>query len=162
MTILEFRERGHEPVDADAANTRWPKDRRAAMAIFWVRHGQLMRYFLIGATASALDVALFLVLFNLVGTSAILAHSISVPVSVLFSFVTNARHNFRVSDYIALRLAAFVFVCTLGYLAGYGVIAAAAKLGIGENAGKIASLPVVFVIQYLLNSRITFRAVSAA
>lgn len=129
----------------------------ATLSEAYRRHETLVKYFLIGGTASALDVALFLVLFNLVGLSPLMAHSISVPSSVLFSFVTNARHNFRTNDYMALRLVSFALVCTLGYFAGYGVIATAAAAGLGENAGKIASLPVVFVIQYLLNSRITFR-----
>lgn len=125
------------------------------------RHHHLVKYLLIGGTASAIDVALFLVLFNLVGTSALVAHSISVPTSVLFSFFVNARHNFRTSDLMALRLFSFVVVCLIGYLAGYGIIAAAAAAGLGENVGKILSLPVVFLIQYGLNSRITFRRVAA-
>jgi len=120
-------------------------------------HQRLIKYFLIGVTASAIDVCLFLILFNLVGTSAIVAHSISVPVSVLFSFFTNARHNFKTTDHTALRLLSFAVVCTIGYAAGYAVIAAVAASGASENIGKIASLPVVFVIQYVLNSRITFR-----
>jgi putative flippase GtrA len=125
------------------------------------RHHHLVKYLLIGGTASAIDVVLFLILFNLVGTSALVAHSISVPTSVLFSFFVNARHNFRTSDHMALRLLSFATVCLIGYLAGYAVIAAAAGAGLGENVGKILSLPVVFLIQYLLNSRITFRRVAA-
>lgn len=121
-------------------------------------HQRLIKYFLIGVTASAIDVILFLILFNLVGTSTIVAHSISVPVSVLFSFFTNARHNFKTTDHTGLRLMSFVMVCTIGYAAGYAVIVAVANAGLSENIGKIASLPVVFVIQYILNSRITFRA----
>jgi putative flippase GtrA len=118
---------------------------------------QVLRYLLIGGAASALDVVLFLILFNLVGTSALVAHSISVPSSVLFSFLTNARHNFRTNDLMALRLLSFATVCTLGYATGFAVIRSAAELGLGANIGKFASLPVVFIIQYLLNSRITFR-----
>lgn len=121
------------------------------------RHSHLLKYLLIGGTASAIDVALFLVLFNFVGTSALVAHSISVPVSVLFSFFVNARHNFRTNDYMVLRLISFVVVCTIGYAAGYLVIAGAAQFGAGENLGKILSLPVVFIIQFVLNSKITFR-----
>ena len=127
---------------------------------FFDTHQRLIRYILIGATASAIDVILFLVLFNVVQTSAIVAHSISVPVSVLFSFFTNARHNFKVADHTALRLLSFVVVCTIGYAAGYAVIVAVVAFGFSENIGKIASLPVVFVIQYALNSRITFRTLA--
>ncbi len=127
-----------------------------------VKHHHLLKYLIIGATASAIDVVLFFILFNFVGTSELVAHSISVPTSVLFSFVVNARHNFRTTDHTGLRLLSFIIVCTIGYLAGYGVILAVqAPFGdpaLGANVGKIASLPVVFVIQYILNSRITFRS----
>lgn len=128
------------------------------MRVHFDTHQQLIKYLLIGVSASAIDVILFLVLFNLVGTSTLVAHSVSVPTAVLFSFVVNARHNFKTTDHMALRLFSFVVVCTVGYAAGYAVIVAVANVGLSENIGKIVSLPVVFVIQYILNSRITFRA----
>jgi len=121
------------------------------------RHHHLLKYFLIGGLASAIDVLLFMALFNLFGTSALFAHSISVPTSVVFSFLVNARHNFKTNDHMLLRLCSFVVVCALGYLVGYGVILAATSTGFSANIGKLESLPVVFVVQYLLNSRITFR-----
>jgi putative flippase GtrA len=76
---------------------------------------------------------------------------------VLFSFTVNARHNFHTSDYIMLRLLSFVAVCVIGYLTGLGMIRLNESIGLGANIGKMASLPAVFLIQYTLNSRITFR-----
>ena len=130
-----------------------------------VKHEQLIKYFLIGATASAIDVILFFILFNFVGTSELVAHSISVPTAVVFSFVVNARHNFKTNDYPVLRFISFCVVCIIGYAAGYAVIVAVQQFFsdpiLGGNVGKIASLPVVFIIQYVLNSRITFRKSAA-
>lgn len=126
-----------------------------------VRYHHLVRYLLIGGMASAIDVLLFMALYNLVGTSTLTAHSISVPVSVLVSFFVNARHNFRTDDHMALRLFSFAAVCGLGYLVGFGVIRAATEVGLGANLGKILSLPAVFVVQFILNSRITFRKAAA-
>ena len=120
------------------------------------RHQHLIKYLLIGGTASAIDVILFMLIYNLGHTSELVAHSISVPVSVLFSFVVNARHNFKTVDHVALRLLSFVVVCTIGYLSGFGVIELCRQQGLDPNIGKIISLPVVFAIQYVLNSRITF------
>lgn len=125
------------------------------------RYHHLARYLLIGGMASAIDVLLFMGLYNGLGTSTLLAHSMSVPVSVLVSFFVNARHNFHTDDHMALRLLSFVAVCALGYLVGFGVIDAATRAGIGPNLGKIASLPVVFAVQFILNSRITFRKAAA-
>jgi putative flippase GtrA len=116
----------------------------------------LVKYFLIGATASAIDVALFMVLFNVAHTTPLMAHSISVPTSVLFSFTVNARHNFHATDHIVLRLISFAVVAGIGYAVGYGIIELSRSVGLGANLGKILSLPVVFALQYLLNSRITF------
>jgi len=121
------------------------------------QHEQALKYLFIGGTASAIDVALFMILFNFAGLTEWQSHSISVPTSVLFSFVINARHNFKISDHMWLRLFSFGVVCLIGFLAGYGVIEAGRSFGVNPNIGKIASLPVVFVIQFLLNSRITFR-----
>ncbi len=125
----------------------------------------LLKYVLIGATASAIDVILFFVLFNFAQTSELVAHSVSVPTAVVFSFIVNARHNFKTNDYALLRFLSFCVVCVIGYFVGYGVIKAVQALFsdpvMGANIGKIASLPVVFIIQYILNSRITFRKVAA-
>lgn len=132
----------------------------ALLSDAYVRHQRLVKYLLIGATASAIDVALFMILLMGFGTTPLFAHSISVPTAVLFSFAVNARHNFRVSDHIALRLLSFILVCVVGYLAGFGVIMVAVWAGASAAVGKVLSLPVVFVVQYLLNSRITFRGSS--
>jgi len=116
-----------------------------------------VKYFLIGITASSIDVGLFMVLFNVAHATPLMAHSISVPTSVLFSFTVNVRHNFHTSDHIVLRLISFAVVAAIGYAVGYGMIELCQSVGLGANVGKILSLPVVFVLQYLLNSRVTFR-----
>ncbi|MES0826906.1 GtrA family protein [Ruegeria sp. SCP11] len=146
----------HDPDASSCTENQSLKDR---VMVLMKRHETLVKYFIIGCTASAIDVLLFLILYNAVGTTALVAHSISVPTSVLFSFFVNTRHNFKTNDYLGLRLASFIVVCGIGYVTGYGVIYAAQVVGLDANAGKILSLPVVFVVQYLLNSRITFRKV---
>lgn len=122
------------------------------------RHQHLIKYFLIGGTASAIDVGLFLALFNLADTSVIVAHTVSVSTAILFSFFVNARHNFHTGDRLALRLFSFVMVCGLGFVLGYLITIGVASV-LDANIGKIVSLPFVFIFQYVLNSRITFRKV---
>lgn len=129
---------------------------------FYDKYRHLLNYLVIGGAASAIDVLVFMFLFNVLGTSALLAHSIAVPLSVIFSFTVNARHNFKTHDYLLARLASFVIVCTIGYLVGYGIIVLVASWGFGENIGKIASLPFVFIVQFILNSTITFRQSKAS
>lgn len=126
------------------------------------QHQQFLRYLIIGASASALDVILFFLLYNFVGLTELLSQVISVSAAVILSFVTNARHNFKVNDRMALRLTSFVVVCAVGGLLGYFVILGAMSAGLDANIGKLLSLPVVFITQYVLNSRITFRRKTAA
>lgn len=120
------------------------------------RYQHFLKYLIIGASASATDVLLFMFLFNGLHTDAIVAHSVSVPTSVLLSFTINARQNFRTTDRIALRLMSFAAVAAVGYFAGLAVIGFFQAQGVSPNLGKLASLPVVFALQYVLNSRITF------
>lgn len=126
-----------------------------------IKHQVLLRYFLIGATASAIDLILFFVLFNFMNTSELVAHSVSVPTAVVFSFLVNARHNFKTTDHAVLRFISFCIVCTIGYGVGFGVILLTQSVmgppDLAANIGKILSLPVVFIVQFILNSRITFR-----
>lgn len=126
---------------------------------FLGEHPHLIKYIVIGGAASAIDVGLFLFIYNVLETSILVAHSISVPVSVLFSFSVNARHNFRTDDYLLARLASFVVVCAIGYGVGYAITAGVASLAFDGNVGKVISLPFVFALQYLLNSQVTFRKV---
>jgi putative flippase GtrA len=125
------------------------------------RHQTLVRYGLIGGAAAIIDLGLFFVLFTLAGSSELLAHTVSVASAVVFSFTLNARHNFKTTDHTALRFMSFVLACFIGFLAGYGIILTVAggfeDAVLGGNIGKLVSLPVVFVLQYILNSRITFR-----
>jgi dolichol-phosphate mannosyltransferase len=124
--------------------------------------GHFVKYFIIGVTASSIDVGLFMVLYNVAHTTPLMAHSISVPTSVLFSFTVNARHNFHTADHIVLRLISFAVVAAIGYAVGYGMIELCRSVGLGANVGKLLSLPVVFVLQYLLNSRVTFHKKTSA
>lgn len=128
-------------------------------------HQQLVKYVLIGGTASMIDLVLFFVLFNFAHTSELVAHSVSVPTAVVFSFLVNARHNFKTVDHSALRFLSFCIVCTIGYFIGYCVILATQSVlesqALAANVGKILSLPIVFVVQFILNSRITFRKTAA-
>lgn len=131
-----------------------------------VQHQILLRYGLIGGAAALIDVGLFVALFTFGGTTELVAHSLSVSAAVLFSFTLNARHNFKTTDRTALRFVSFVIVCLIGFLVGYGIImlvsAGMADPIRGGNIGKLVSLPVVFILQYVLNSLITFRSGQAS
>ena len=130
----------------------------ASRLIGSIRSNRLLMYALIGGVASAIDVGLFVLLHEALGAPALVAHSVSIPVSALYSFGCNAFFNFGTTDRLARRAASFGVVVALGYLLGAGVIAATEALTpFGGTAGKLLSLPLVFAFQFVLNSRVSFR-----
>ena len=115
-------------------------------------------YFLIGAFASTIDTGVFSVIHELTGLNVLIAHSISVPLAAITSFTLNLRYNFKKSDNVFYRLLSFLLIVILGYLLGGAIIAYSNfYLSINGSISKIISLPFVALLQYYLNSRISFR-----
>lgn len=129
-----------------------------ALARDWLFESRLGLYLLIGGTASAIDVGVFVYLYEIAGFSAIASHSVSIPLSAIFSFTLNAVFNFKKTDLIFLRFISFSVVVFLGYLLGALIIWFVEDvLFLGGTAGKIVSLPFVFFFQFYLNSKVSFR-----
>ncbi len=119
----------------------------------------LILYFFIGVSASLVDVVGFFLLFNLYGVPAVVATAVSVSLATIYSFVLNAKFNFKVNDRLGMRLAFFSLVSGAGLLLSTLVLYIVHGMyGIDGNIVKIASLPVVFVIQFLLNKHISFQS----
>lgn len=121
------------------------------------RHRNLILYAGIGGTASALDLGLFTLLFLVFDWPALASHAVSVPVAVVYSFTLNATLNFRTTDQILARLTSFAVVSGVGFAVGAMVIwGLEGGVGVSGLVAKVVSLPLVFAVQYLLNSRVTF------
>lgn len=119
----------------------------------------LVLYFFIGASASLVDVVGFFTLFNLYGIPAVVATAVSVSLATVYSFVLNAKFNFKVNDRIGMRLVLFSLVSGAGLLFSALALYVAHDLyGIDGNIVKIASLPAVFALQFLLNKHISFKS----
>jgi len=117
-----------------------------------------VNYVLIGIIASSIDVILFWLFFDIFQEDVSFANAISVSFSALFSFTVNSLYNFKKSDKVFLRLLSFIMVITVGYFAGlYLILFLINSVGIEAVVSKLISLPVVFLIQYFLNSSISFR-----
>lgn len=120
----------------------------------------LVRYVLIGGTAFLLDVGLFTVLHLGAAVDPLVANTVAVFVSMLFSFSLNAFANFKVRDRLLTRFVSFVVVCGIGYLLSMGILwLLISVFGIHPVAAKLVSLPVVLVVQFLANKHVTFGSV---
>ena len=115
-------------------------------------------YLLIGGVAVGIDVGLFILLHEVFDFGSIVSHSISVAVSSVYSFVFNAWLNFKKTDKLVFRALSFAAVVFLGYLLGAAIVYCVdAWTPLGASVGKVLSLPFVVVLQFTLNSKISFQ-----
>ncbi|SVE30590.1 uncharacterized protein METZ01_LOCUS483444, partial [marine metagenome] len=114
-------------------------------------------YFVIGLIAASIDILVFIFLHEYLLLPALICHSISIPISAVFSFICNAFLNFKKTDFLFYRFLSFLIIVATGYLLGAVIILIAESLNFGGTMGKLISLPFVFFLQYFLNSRISFR-----
>jgi len=114
-------------------------------------------YFIIGLMAASIDILVFIFLHEYISLPALICHSVSIPISAVFSFICNAFFNFKKTDFLFYRFLSFLVIVATGYLLGAVIILIAEFLNFSGTIGKLISLPFVFFLQYFLNSRISFR-----
>lgn len=129
------------------------------MKSLFEKHRTLVQYFFIGISAAGLDFILYVFLFNALGWSAWVSTSVSISVATVYAFTLNMFYNFRLSDQILVRLISYSFVSGVGLLISTAALYEFTDVaGYDGNLVKALTLPVIFLVQYLLNKHITFRA----
>lgn len=122
-----------------------------------IAESKFLAYILIGACAASLDVGIFIFLHESINIKPLICHSISVPISAIFSFTVNAYLNFKKTDLLLYRFVSFSLVIGVGYLLGFLIIFVFDNvLQFGGTIGKLISLPFVATLQFYLNSKTTF------
>jgi len=123
-----------------------------------INTSQLIKYFLIGCTASAVDVTVFFLMSSVLHFGILFANAISILSSGTFSFILNAIFNFYKTDNLIYRGVKFSIVIFIGYLASSAIIYGLyLLLNLNETISKVITLPIVFVLQYHLNSKYSFK-----
>jgi putative flippase GtrA len=125
---------------------------------FLFQKKQFLLYCLIGGSGTAVTCLLYALLVQNGGQTVQVANAIGYSAGTLLSFVLNAWFNFRVSDRIAQRLAAFFGVAFLGWLASAGLL----YILVGQwhwNAlyAYVVVILAVVLLQYNLNRMFSFR-----
>lgn len=111
----------------------------------------------IGGVAFFVDAGLFAALHVAAGLNVILANVISTSTAVVLSFTANTMITFKVTDRLVRRFAGFVGVSGCGFLISTGLLwVFVMRLGAPAVIIKIGSVPVVFLVQFMLNSHVTF------
>ena len=123
-----------------------------------IAKNKFVTYLFIGGFAASIDVGIFIFLHEFINIKSLISHSVSVPISAIFSFSANAYLNFKKSDLLFYRFVSFSTVIGIGYLLGILIIFIIDNvLQLGGTIGKLVSLPFVVTLQFYLNSKITFR-----
>lgn len=121
------------------------------------RYRNFLLYGVIGGGAVLVDLALYWLLQSMFGVPPIAANAISTGTALIYSFLVNSFVNFKVWNRILLRFLSFSLVSTCGFLVSTAMLLVFTEsMGFDALLIKVLSLPVVLVVQFLLNSRITF------
>ncbi len=122
------------------------------------KYEKFINYVLIGLTGIAVDVGIFLFLYNIAGVSAVIANLISGSMAITNNFVWNALLNFKKTDRIIKRFVSFSAIGVIGMLITTLIIYLGADLlGMNANIVKLVTQAIVVAAQFNLNKKISFR-----
>lgn len=114
-------------------------------------------YSAIGLCGAGLDVVLFTILVNWVGTHYLFANAVGTVGGIVNNFILNRHFNFRQHDRPFRRFAAFFAVGMAGLLLSSVLLALGVEfLGFGELPVKLLSIFAVALFQYTLNREWSF------
>lgn len=115
-------------------------------------------YSIIGGMALIIDVGLFTALDGLTELSVVISNALSMTVAMLYSFVMNAYFNFRTRTGLAKRFISFTLITGLGFIISSAMLWVLSEImGLNSVLVKSMTLPVVFLVQFSLNSKFTFK-----
>lgn len=127
------------------------------------KHIILIRYFFIGVSAAVLDLGVYAILFNMFDWSALMSTTTSIITATIYAFTLNMVFNFQVKGKIVLRLVSYSFVSGVGLLISVLMLLYFTDIqGYDGNFIKVMSLPLIFLVQYMLNKHVTFRELDEA
>lgn len=119
--------------------------------------GQLLLYCICGGLGVGTDYVVYYALVTS-GVGYQVANVAGYAAGTLLSFFLNRRITFGVRTHLARRLALFFGVAAVGFTASALMLWVLVDLmSMDARIAKLVTLPVVVLIQFSLNRRITFR-----
>jgi dolichyl-phosphate beta-glucosyltransferase len=134
---------------------------------FWLLYNYrtFWRFSVVGVSNTIVDYGLFFVLTRFAHLDPLTANPISVETAIIWSFVWNNVWTFserKVSQPLLTRFVVFQAVSLGGLaLSQISLLIFNKFLNIFDLLAKLLTIPIVLVFNYLLNSRWTFRDISA-
>ena len=122
---------------------------------------QFVFYSAIGVLGMVVDYTLFLLLFNAMGFEKNLANIIAMFAGNAHNFLWNALANFKTRDKLFTRYFSYLSIGIVGLgITTVLFFILIDQLGIDTNIVKAGSLVIVVIVQYNLNKKFSFRALS--
>ncbi|PID31692.1 hypothetical protein CR970_04495 [Candidatus Saccharibacteria bacterium] len=121
------------------------------------RYRSLILYGFIGGGAVVVDVGLFWLIDYFTTMNVALNNAVSIFVAMVYSFLMNAHFNFKTTSNLLPRFVSFMGVTAVGFLISTLLIWVLIAVGVPASIAKVLTLPAVFIVQFTLNSRVTFR-----
>jgi putative flippase GtrA len=120
---------------------------------------KIILYGMIGGFAVVIDVGLFWLIDATTEVPIVLNNAISIGVAMVYSFLMNAFFNFRTRSGLLRRFFSFAAVTCIGFLASSLLLSILSEAaGLNSVLAKNLTLPMVFIVQFTLNSKFTFKA----
>jgi putative flippase GtrA len=119
---------------------------------------EFILYIIFGLFSAGIDFTIFYLLFNYKNLEVVFATVISTFCGYMISFLLNSFINFKRTNHAFVRFIKFATIGTTGIALSAVIITIGVdNLGIDGNFMKIISIIIIGTLQYLLNSRITFK-----
>ena len=120
-----------------------------------------VRYFIIGITGALLDFAGFALFYKVFRFGEVLSNILSSFIGFNNNFFLNAFFNFKTTGNLPLRYLSYFVVCLFGMvISSTFLYVTVSIMGFNAFLCKFIAMSFMFVIQYFLNKKITFRKVS--
>ena len=124
-----------------------------------LRLNEPIRYLIVGAFCQLSDLIITLFTYN-VGFNLFFANSLGYIFGSTFSYIGHSKYTFKKkSKKLASisQIVSFITACLLGILSGYIVIKILTILKINLLFAKIIQLFIIALVQYLFNSKVTYK-----
>ncbi len=119
---------------------------------------QFVLYVFIGGSAVLVDLVTFYILHNIIDIKSELSNVISVIIATFYSFTLNTLFNFKKKDKLQQRFLLFFGISMVGMLVSTGMLwLFSTIMGADANIVKVISLPIILILQYSFNKKITFK-----
>ena len=118
----------------------------------------IFKYFIVGASGQIFDYVLTIILFSL-SNNLFFSNAIGYFLGSIFTYIGHTKYTFKNNSkrLLSLRqLSYYIFACLSGVISGYLILKTLMFFGIILNLAKFFQLFIIAIVQFLVNSRLTF------